>query len=148
MTNDGVRVAVRTRPISKKEQQLGSKCCLVLNQSRAEVEITDFKKQEKDATKKFTFDFVYDVGSEQVELFKELGIPLLDRAIVSWVRGLVSWMCFPSSSSSFYSSPSPSPPLPPPGWLQRHNICLRSNRVWQDLDHDGERRETWADTAA
>ncbi|GMH47768.1 hypothetical protein TrRE_jg1943 [Triparma retinervis] len=36
MAHDGVRVAVRTRPISKKEQQLGSKCCVVLDQARAE----------------------------------------------------------------------------------------------------------------
>jgi hypothetical protein len=83
MSHDGVRVAVRTRPISKKEQGLGSKCCVEIDQARAEVKITDFKRNDRDAERVFTFDFAYDIDSEQVGLYKDLGDPLLGRALVS-----------------------------------------------------------------
>ena len=49
MVATGVRVAVRTRPMSKKEEQLGSKCCVYINEAKAEVKIQDLKKKDSDS---------------------------------------------------------------------------------------------------
>lgn len=89
MVATGVRVAVRTRPMSKKEEQLGSKCCVYINEAKAEVKIQDLKKKDSDSRQDeggggrlFTFDFAYGSDSQQDNLYKELGHPLLQRALV------------------------------------------------------------------
>ncbi|GMH83472.1 hypothetical protein TrVE_jg1056 [Triparma verrucosa] len=80
MVATGVKVAVRCRPMSKREEQLGSKTCLEILPEKAQVKIMDLKN-ENDDPKLFTFDHAYGSESVQPQVYTDLGSPLLERAL-------------------------------------------------------------------
>eukprot|EP00518_Triparma_eleuthera_P015141 CAMPEP_0197572868 /NCGR_PEP_ID=MMETSP1320-20131121/42677_1 /TAXON_ID=91990 /ORGANISM="Bolidomonas sp., Strain RCC2347" /LENGTH=351 /DNA_ID=CAMNT_0043135375 /DNA_START=108 /DNA_END=1160 /DNA_ORIENTATION=- len=80
MPTTGVKVAVRCRPMSKREEQLGSKVCVSVNPAKAQITISDLKN-ERETPKLFTFDHSYGSESVQPQVFEELGTPLLERAL-------------------------------------------------------------------
>ncbi len=80
MSSDSIRVAVRSRPMSKKEETLGSKKCIDIDSDKASVAIKDL--QNPDASPKlFTFDFAYDQSSTQPQVYKDLGEPMVTRSL-------------------------------------------------------------------
>ena len=69
-----VRVAVRIRPLSKKE--LGDGCEEALDKplsGRPQVVLRNCND------KAFTYDYAYGTGTEQIEVFKEAINPLVDQ---------------------------------------------------------------------
>jgi len=83
MASDGIKVAIRSRPMSKREESLGSTTCLSINAVAGSVTISDTKKKDNEP-KLFTFDFAYDTSSTQPQVYKDLGEPMVTRAIDGW----------------------------------------------------------------
>ncbi|KAH9119325.1 hypothetical protein AeMF1_007902, partial [Aphanomyces euteiches] len=76
-SNDvNVKVAVRCRPMSTKEAQMGSKTIIkVVDQS---IEIENPADAADD--KKFTFDYAYFTDSTQAQVYADVAQPLVDQA--------------------------------------------------------------------
>ncbi|XP_051939893.1 kinesin-like protein KIF16B isoform X2 [Hippocampus zosterae] len=84
-----VRVAVRVRPMNRREKDLSAKC--VIKMDGAKTSITDPKLSEgaagdpgRDPAKTFTYDFAYDSGGSglatQEKVFLDLGRDVLEAA--------------------------------------------------------------------
>eukprot|EP00913_Durusdinium_trenchii_P031582 g29574.t1 len=71
-----VCVAVRMRPLSQKELREGGETCVEVTSKDAQVVLEREGYQEK----KFHFDHAFGSDSTQVQVFRSLGIQLLDKA--------------------------------------------------------------------
>jgi len=71
-----VCVAVRMRPMSAKELREGGEVCVDVIGPKAEVVL----QREGFQDKSFTFDHAFGSDSSQVQVFRSLGIQLLDKA--------------------------------------------------------------------
>ncbi|GMI24550.1 hypothetical protein TeGR_g5532, partial [Tetraparma gracilis] len=80
----GVRVAVRSRPMSKREISLGSSACLEIDQSNSQVALADKKKNPDKPPRAFTFDFAYGTESTQDGVYQDIGAPVAERALDGW----------------------------------------------------------------
>ncbi|CAM9767647.1 unnamed protein product [Choristocarpus tenellus] len=77
--SSNVRVAVRCRPMSSKEQTLGCSCCIQID--NGQVSIIDPDAAGKRDPKCFSYDFAYDWTSTQEEVHQNLGAPIVVRAL-------------------------------------------------------------------
>jgi Kinesin motor domain len=77
-----VRVAVRCRPMSGKEDQMGCKSCIAIQGSTVTVtpppEEGDDRGRE---AKSFTFDYAFGDDSTQALVYKSLGAPVVEKAL-------------------------------------------------------------------
>ena len=73
-----VKVAVRCRPFNKREKDLNSKPCIVVDTEMHSVEIHDAQKGKD---KKFTFDFSYWMDCKQEEVYDDVARPLTLSAL-------------------------------------------------------------------
>ena len=78
-----VKVAVRVRPFNKREVGMGAKCvCEVEGRS---VALTEPGKSEKDGARRaFAFDHAYFWDSTQRQVFEDLGLPIVDKALAGY----------------------------------------------------------------
>ncbi|KAJ1460123.1 P-loop containing nucleoside triphosphate hydrolase protein [Pelagophyceae sp. CCMP2097] len=72
-----VRVALRCRPLSKKELGEGDTSCFTKEGSSARL------KDGEDEVE-FAFDYVYDEESTQAEVFRDVGLPVIDAAFAGF----------------------------------------------------------------
>jgi kinesin family protein 1/kinesin family protein 3/17 len=72
---ENIRVAVRCRPMSKKE--IGNNEKSIFSIKDGEVHLKDPKTGEPS---KFAFDIIYGMDTEQVNVYKQVGIPMLEKA--------------------------------------------------------------------
>ncbi|KDO31565.1 hypothetical protein SPRG_03494 [Saprolegnia parasitica CBS 223.65] len=78
-SNDvNVKVAVRCRPMSGKETQMGAKTIVSVVDKMICIESPNAAAE--DAKKKFTFDYCYFVDSDQATVYAEVAQPLVDQA--------------------------------------------------------------------
>ncbi|EQC37092.1 hypothetical protein SDRG_05319 [Saprolegnia diclina VS20] len=78
-SNDvNVKVAVRCRPMSGKETQMGAKTIVSVVDKMICIESPTAGAEE--AKKKFTFDYCYFVDSDQATVYAEVAQPLVDQA--------------------------------------------------------------------
>ncbi|CAM9500239.1 unnamed protein product [Discosporangium mesarthrocarpum] len=77
--SSNVRVAVRCRPMSSKETTLGCSSCVETGDNQ--VVISDPEAGGKREPKSFTYDFAYDWNSTQEGVYKDLGEPIVARAL-------------------------------------------------------------------
>lgn len=68
-----VRVAVRVRPLNKKEEKSNS----IIAISKGKVYITDPKSKEK---KNFTYDYVYNDSQSQEDIYNDIGKQVISNA--------------------------------------------------------------------
>jgi len=78
-----VKVAVRVRPFNKRELGMSAKCvCEVEGRGVALVEPG---KSEKDGARRaFAFDHAYFWDSTQRQVFEDLGLPIVDKALAGY----------------------------------------------------------------
>jgi Kinesin motor domain len=77
-----VRVAVRCRPMSGKEDQMGCKSCIAIQGST--VTVTPPPEEGEDRgreAKSFTFDYAFGDDSTQALVYKSLGAPVVEKAL-------------------------------------------------------------------
>ena len=70
-----VKVAIRVRPMNKKELEENSEICVDVDKENNTVSCTNSKKHE---TKTFQFDFVYPMDSTQREVYDQVAFPIVD----------------------------------------------------------------------
>eukprot|EP00928_Gymnodinium_smaydae_P074362 TRINITY_DN5741_c0_g2_i1.p1 TRINITY_DN5741_c0_g2~~TRINITY_DN5741_c0_g2_i1.p1 ORF type:complete len:1176 (-),score=203.57 TRINITY_DN5741_c0_g2_i1:156-3683(-) len=73
---DKVCVAVRVRPLSQKELREGGKSSVDVSASQVTLTV-----DVKQPPMRYNFDNVFDSGASQEQVYKSLGLPLLDRAL-------------------------------------------------------------------
>ncbi|OQS01578.1 kinesin-like protein [Achlya hypogyna] len=73
---ENIRVAVRCRPMSKKEINEQAESCFVCKNGNAVLT----NPENKDEVHEFGFDFVYPCETEQSKVFVDFGQPVLQRA--------------------------------------------------------------------
>ena len=72
-----VKVAVRCRPLSTKENGQGSASIVTISENRS-IHVTD--PEGKNPAKDFTFDHAYFTASTQEQVYDDLGKPTIDKA--------------------------------------------------------------------
>lgn len=73
-----IRVVIRCRPMSEKERVDQREVAVTMNEATGEILV---KKPGEDIPKVFTFDSVYDQGSEQLNIFNNTAFPIIDNVL-------------------------------------------------------------------
>ena len=71
---DSIKVAVRTRPLNKREK--AKACVSIIANDQNQVMV-----QSKPEAKSFTFDYVADEESSQESIFQNIGAPLTESCL-------------------------------------------------------------------
>ncbi|RDD42004.1 Kinesin-II 95 kDa subunit [Trichoplax sp. H2] len=79
--SESIKVAVRCRPLSKKEIEAGNQRIVEMHTKRGVIEIRNPKSAPTDAPKTFTFDKVYDWNSKQAQLYEDIFQILVSSAL-------------------------------------------------------------------
>ena len=69
-----VKVAVRVRPMNKREKEENSEICVSVDKENCSVSVTS----KKNDTKTFQFDYVYPMDSTQREVYDQVAFPIVD----------------------------------------------------------------------
>ena len=69
-----VKVAIRVRPMNKREKEEKSVVCVEVDQTNNTVSVTSPKVD----TKTFQFDYVYPMDSTQRQVYDEVAFPIVD----------------------------------------------------------------------
>jgi kinesin family protein 3/17 len=69
-----VKVAVRVRPMNKREKEENSELCVSVDKENCTVSVTSSKHD----TKTFQFDYVYPMDSTQREVYDQVAFPIVD----------------------------------------------------------------------
>lgn len=76
-----VLVAVRMRPLNSREKQLGDDIVVKIDKDEVgKVEMLRSSAAEETEYRNFKFDFSYDKDCKQVDVYNDVGQPLLDKA--------------------------------------------------------------------
>ena len=78
---ENVRVAVRCRPISHKEDDDQRLAIVSTNSKTGEIAITNPKMDQGEPPKLFTFDSVYGADSAQEEIYLDSGYPIVESVL-------------------------------------------------------------------
>jgi hypothetical protein len=73
-----VKVAVRARPMSSKEIGRGCQNIITIDGGKA-ITVKGTEGNQEDKT--FTFDFAYDSSSSQIQVYQDLGRPIVTQAL-------------------------------------------------------------------
>jgi len=76
-----VRVAVRTRPLSSKENGNGEKSIININDEGSQLVITDPQTKEGH---NFAFDILFNTDCLQTDLWSRIGLPIMDKAFAGF----------------------------------------------------------------
>ncbi|EGB09759.1 hypothetical protein AURANDRAFT_24671, partial [Aureococcus anophagefferens] len=80
MASTNVRVAVRCRPLSSKETTMGARTVVNVNKADCSIKVEgDGSEDSKEHM--FTFDHVYAPGTNQKDIYDEIGAPLITKAL-------------------------------------------------------------------
>lgn len=74
-----VKVAVRCRPMNSKETNRGCNDIVQINSSLKSLTVKSPDTQHEEKT--FTFDYVYGSDSTQIQVYKDLGDPIITQAL-------------------------------------------------------------------
>ena len=86
---DNVRVAVRCRPLSSKEQLEGHRTVVQVDQLRDQVTVHVPNSRSGERTKSFTFDSVFGFEAKQVDIYNETARPIVDFVLEGYNGKLV-----------------------------------------------------------
>lgn len=76
-----VKVVVRIRPLSKKENEDGRKAIITARKERSEVVIESQHAAEGGAPKVFTFDATYGADSTQEQIYVSSAYPIVESVL-------------------------------------------------------------------
>jgi hypothetical protein len=78
-----VKVAVRCRPMSSKEEARGCGNIVEIDEATGHVQINGLEGADKGAKdgKEFTFDYAYGINSTQDQVYKAIGDPVVTQAL-------------------------------------------------------------------
>ncbi|CAH8572565.1 unnamed protein product [Heterobilharzia americana] len=76
-TQQNIRVAVRCRPSNKQELEKGVRTCVECSQNKVTV-------KEKGVSKVFTFDYVFNQFSKQIDVYKSMVAPIIGEIIAGY----------------------------------------------------------------
>lgn len=77
--NEAVKVAIRCRPMSSKEQATGHIEIVKMDLNRGEIFVQ--KPTNDEQPKQFTFDQVYDKTSLQTQIFENTAHPIIANVL-------------------------------------------------------------------
>lgn len=72
--NESVKVAIRVRPLNKREKELNSPICTGTKDNILSI------KQGNDI-KEFVFDYVYGIETQQYQVYETCGYSLVENAL-------------------------------------------------------------------
>ncbi|KAJ1418578.1 P-loop containing nucleoside triphosphate hydrolase protein [Ochromonadaceae sp. CCMP2298] len=72
-----VKVAVRCRPMSSKETARGCNNIISMTPSSVHIKAVESSHEDKD----FTFDHCYFTDSQQTDVYRDLGSPIVQQAL-------------------------------------------------------------------
>lgn len=75
--DDNIKVMVRVRPLSNKEQEEGAKLCVAFEQYNSNTIVLDCVPEQK----KFSFDWVGGLATSQEDVFTHVGLPLVKSCL-------------------------------------------------------------------
>lgn len=87
---DNVRVAVRCRPLSSKEQGEGHSVVVQVDQVRGQVTVHIPNPRSGERTKSFTFDSVFGFEAKQVDIYNETARPIVEFVL----EGYNGMLCY------------------------------------------------------
>jgi hypothetical protein len=77
-----VQVAVRCRPMNKKETQRGCKNIVTINENLIHIEDPEIDSgASKNPKSDYTYDFVYNESSTQDQVYHDLGMSMVTKAL-------------------------------------------------------------------
>ncbi|KAJ8355502.1 hypothetical protein SKAU_G00182960 [Synaphobranchus kaupii] len=79
-----VKVVVRCRPLSRKEEATGYESIVDMDVKLGQVALRNPKAPHGELLKTFTFDAVYDASSKQSDLYDETVRPLIDSVLLGF----------------------------------------------------------------
>ncbi|KAK8769795.1 hypothetical protein V5799_013740 [Amblyomma americanum] len=79
---ENIRVVVRCRPLSEKEQAAGCQDIVAVDTVQGTVLVTNPNGAQGDVPPKmFTFDTVFDTNSKQVEVYNQAARPIVENVL-------------------------------------------------------------------
>lgn len=81
---ENVRVVVRVRPLSDKEQEAGYRKVTSVNPLTGTIYVTNPASQLQEPPKTFTFDIVFDIDSKQLDVYNETARPIVDKVLAGY----------------------------------------------------------------
>ncbi|GAB1297261.1 Kinesin-like protein KIF3C [Apodemus speciosus] len=79
--SEALKVVVRCRPLSRKEEAAGHEQILTMDVKLGQVTLRNPRAAAGELPKTFTFDAVYDASSKQADLYDETVRPLIDSVL-------------------------------------------------------------------
>lgn len=79
--NESVRVVVRVRPLSRKEQQDGHVIATIADESSGTITCSNPKADLSDPPKSFTFDAVFSVDCKQKSIYDKCGATVVEAVL-------------------------------------------------------------------
>jgi kinesin family protein 1/kinesin family protein 3/17 len=128
---ENIRVAVRCRPMSKKE--IGNKEKSIFSIKDGEVHLKNPKTGEPE---KFAFDIIYGQDTEQINVYKQVGVPMLEKAFDGFNSTIFAYGQT-GSGKSWSMGGAPTPELE--GIIPRMNKALFDRIEVQKAEHPSKR---------
>ena len=104
MPDESVKVVVRVRPLSRKEQQDGHLATTVADEDQGTITCNNPKSDIADPPKVFTFDAVFASGCNQKSIYDKCGATVVE-AVLDGYNGTV--FAYGQTGCLLYTSPSP-----------------------------------------
>lgn len=79
-----MQVVVRCRPLDSKERAEGRKQIVEMDVREGQVRVRNPKADASDTPKTFTYDQVYDVNSQQLEIFSITAKPIVESVMAGY----------------------------------------------------------------
>jgi hypothetical protein len=79
-----MQVVVRCRPLDSKERAEGRKQIVEMDVREGQVRVRNPKADASDTPKTFTYDQVYDINSQQLEIFSITAKPIVDSVMAGY----------------------------------------------------------------
>lgn len=88
--NENVRVVVRCRPLSKKEEKGGSKEVVFVDERTGTLSIQNESSRPGEPTKKdFSFDRVFAPGCKQVDVYNDAARPIVESVLEGYNGNII-----------------------------------------------------------
>ena len=109
MPDESVKVVVRVRPLSRKEQQDGHLATTVADEAVGSITCSNPKADASDPPKSFTFDAVFAAGCKQKSIYDKCGATVVE-AVLNGYNGTIFAYGQTGAGKTFTMEGVPDPP--------------------------------------
>lgn len=81
MATDNIQVAVRCRPLNKREKSLKCENIVLINKAEKQIVL---KNDKSGKVKSFSFDHVYDDDAQQEQVYNQIAFPLIESVFAGY----------------------------------------------------------------